>query len=95
MWRFALPAVLINVAIVLVPALLTLAAAFVTWDGVGVPAWAGVVNFERMLDDPVFWSALSNNVGRPGQLDADGSDGLFDSTDERKPSSARCRFTPR
>lgn len=62
MWWFALPAVLINVAIVLVPALLTLAAAFVAWDGVGVPAWAGTANFEHMVDDPVFWSALSNNV---------------------------------
>lgn len=62
MWLFALPAILINVAIVLVPALLTIAAAFVTWDGVGVPAWAGLLNFERMIDNPVFWSALSNNA---------------------------------
>jgi raffinose/stachyose/melibiose transport system permease protein len=62
MWLFALPAVLINVAIILVPAVLTLAAAFVAWDGVGVPAWAGLSNFQRMGDDPVFWSALSNNV---------------------------------
>jgi raffinose/stachyose/melibiose transport system permease protein len=62
MWPFALPAVLINVAIILVPAVLTLAAAFVVWDGVGVPAWAGLTNFQRMADDPVFWSALSNNV---------------------------------
>ncbi|MEA2801657.1 MAG: raffinose/stachyose/melibiose transport system permease protein [Rhodospirillaceae bacterium] len=62
MWLFALPAVLINVAIILVPAVLTFAAAFVTWDGVGVPAWAGILNFQRMVDDPVFWLALSNNV---------------------------------
>jgi raffinose/stachyose/melibiose transport system permease protein len=62
MWPFALPAVLINVAIILAPAVLTLAAAFVVWDGVGVPAWAGLTNFQRMADDPVFWSALSNNV---------------------------------
>jgi raffinose/stachyose/melibiose transport system permease protein len=62
MWPFALPAVLVNVAIILVPAVLTLAAAFVVWDGVGVPAWAGLTNFQRMADDPVFWSALSNNA---------------------------------
>jgi raffinose/stachyose/melibiose transport system permease protein len=62
MWLFALPAVLINVAIILVPAVLTLAAAFVTWDGVGVPVWAGILNFQRMVDDPVFWLALSNNA---------------------------------
>src|SRR5216683_7764579 len=62
MWLFALPAVLINVVIILIPALLTFAAAFVVWDGVGVPAWAGFANFQRMFDDPVFWSSLGNNL---------------------------------
>jgi raffinose/stachyose/melibiose transport system permease protein len=61
MWLFALPAILINVCIILIPALLTFAAAFVVWDGVGIPAWAGLTNFARMFDDPVFWSALLNN----------------------------------
>jgi hypothetical protein len=62
MWLFALPAVLINVVIILIPALLTFAAAFVVWDGVGLPIWAGLANFERMFDDPVFWSSLGNNL---------------------------------
>ena len=62
MWLFALPAVLINVVIVLIPGLLTFAAAFVIWDGSGIPVWAGLANFRTMFDDPVFWSALVNNV---------------------------------
>ena len=62
MWLFALPAVLINAVIILIPALLTFAAAFAVWDGVGLPAWAGLANFERMFDDPVFWSSLGNNL---------------------------------
>jgi raffinose/stachyose/melibiose transport system permease protein len=61
MWLYALPAILINVVIILVPALLTFAAAFVAWDGVGMPAWAGLSNFRAMADDPVFWSSLVNN----------------------------------
>jgi raffinose/stachyose/melibiose transport system permease protein len=61
MWVFALPALLINVCIILIPALLTLAAAFFFWDGVGTPVWAGLANFQSLWDDPVFWSALSNN----------------------------------
>jgi raffinose/stachyose/melibiose transport system permease protein len=61
MWLFALPAILINVVIILIPALLTFAAAFMAWDGVGIPVWAGLANFQRMFDDPVFWSALLNN----------------------------------
>ncbi len=62
MWWFALPAVLINVVIILVPAVLTFAAAFMAWDGVGMPVWIGLQNFQHMVDDPVFWSALSNNL---------------------------------
>jgi raffinose/stachyose/melibiose transport system permease protein len=62
MWLFALPAVLINAVIILFPALLTFAAAFVVWDGVGLPVWAGLANFERMFDDPVFWLSLGNNL---------------------------------
>jgi raffinose/stachyose/melibiose transport system permease protein len=61
MWLFALPALLINVCIILVPALLTLAAAFFFWDGVGTPVWAGLANFQGLFEDPVFWSALANN----------------------------------
>jgi len=62
MWLFALPALLINIFIILVPAMLTFTAAFVIWDGVGMPAWAGFANFQHMFDDPVFWSALTNNI---------------------------------
>ena len=61
MWLFALPALLVNVCIILIPALLTLAAAFFFWDGVGTPVWAGLANFQSLSDDPVFWSALTNN----------------------------------
>ncbi|WP_298362644.1 sugar ABC transporter permease [uncultured Bradyrhizobium sp.] len=61
MWLFALPALLINVCIILIPGLLTLMAAFFVWDGVGTPAWAGLANFHSLFDDPVFWTALTNN----------------------------------
>ena len=40
MWLFALPALLINVCVILIPALLTLAGAFFFWDGIGTPVWA-------------------------------------------------------
>lgn len=61
MWLFALPALLINVGIILIPALLTLAGAFFFWDGIGTPVWAGLSNFQNLFEDPVFWSALTNN----------------------------------
>lgn len=62
MYWFILPALLINVCIILVPALLTIASAFFRWDGVGTPSWAGLENFLLMFDDPVFWSSLMNNA---------------------------------
>jgi raffinose/stachyose/melibiose transport system permease protein len=61
MWLFALPALLINAVIILVPAVLTFTAAFFLWDGVGTPIFAGLANFQNLFDDPVFWSALTNN----------------------------------
>ena len=63
MWLFAAPALAINAAIILVPALLTFVTAFAAWDGIGgVPSWAGLANFHALWDDPIFWSALVNNL---------------------------------
>lgn len=61
MLLFLLPALLINAALILVPALLTVAMAFVDWDGASAPTWAGLANFRAVLSDPVFLTALGNN----------------------------------
>ena len=60
--RFLLPALLINVVIILIPALLTIAMAFVDWDGLSTPTFVGLDNFRTIFADPVFFSALLNNV---------------------------------
>jgi raffinose/stachyose/melibiose transport system permease protein len=59
---FLLPALLINVVIILIPALLTIAMAFVEWDGVSIPTFVGLDNFRTIFADPVFFSALLNNI---------------------------------
>lgn len=59
---FLLPALLINVLIVLIPAFLTIAMAFVEWDGASIPTWVGLDNFRAIWADPVFTSALLNNI---------------------------------
>jgi raffinose/stachyose/melibiose transport system permease protein len=48
--------------VVLVPAILTIAAAFSDWDGVSSPRWVGLDNFRDLLTDVTFWRAISNNV---------------------------------
>jgi raffinose/stachyose/melibiose transport system permease protein len=59
---FLIPALAINVAIILIPALLTLAMAFCEWDGLSTPTWVGLDNFRAIFADPVFFSALLNNI---------------------------------
>lgn len=62
MWLYLLPALLINVAIILVPSVLTIALAFFKWDGVSDPSFVGVANFQALANDRVFWGALWNNI---------------------------------
>jgi raffinose/stachyose/melibiose transport system permease protein len=59
---FLLPALVINVAIILIPGLLTMAMAFCEWDGATAPTFVGFDNFRAIVADPVFFSALFNNI---------------------------------
>lgn len=61
-YLYLLPTILINVVIILVPALLTVALAFWHWDGISVPRFSGLENFRNLFSDRVFWSALTNNI---------------------------------
>lgn len=62
MWLFALPALAINVVIILIPTLLTIALAFCQWDGFSTPTFVGLANFQAVYMDRVFWIALGNNI---------------------------------
>jgi raffinose/stachyose/melibiose transport system permease protein len=59
---FLLPALAINVAIILIPALLTIAMAFFEWDGASMPSFVGLDNFHTIFADAVFFSTLINNI---------------------------------
>ncbi len=59
---FLVPTLLINVVIILVPALLTIALAFFRWDGIGTPVFIGIDNFGILYGDRTFWTALTNNL---------------------------------
>lgn len=62
MWLFLVPALTINIVIILVPAILTLLLAFTEWDGLGMPAWIGLENLTTLAGNPLLWQALTNNV---------------------------------
>ncbi|WP_421725052.1 carbohydrate ABC transporter permease [Bauldia sp.] len=59
---FLLPTMAINMAVILVPACLTVALAFFRWDGITDPVFVGLGNFRALGDDRVFWIALRNNI---------------------------------
>lgn len=57
------PALLLSVLVVVVPGVLTAMAAFTDWTGVGFHAnYVGLHNFSDILADPVFATALANNI---------------------------------
>jgi raffinose/stachyose/melibiose transport system permease protein len=56
------PAMLLSLAVVLVPGVLTAVASFTDWNGISLhPGWVGFANFKEILSDPVFWTALKDN----------------------------------
>jgi raffinose/stachyose/melibiose transport system permease protein len=59
---YIVPTLVINFAVILVPAVLTIALAFCTWDGISTPKFVGLANFQDVFTDPAFWTALRNNV---------------------------------
>lgn len=60
---YLVPTLLINFVIILAPALLTVILAFFAWDGYSwPPKFNGFGNFEALLTDRVFWSALTNII---------------------------------
>ena len=57
-----LPALAMNVLVVLIPGVSAIYFAFTEWSGLGPANWIGVANFQRMLRDPEMILAFTNNV---------------------------------
>ena len=57
------PAFLLSFAIVLIPGIFTVVTAFTDWNGVETQFnFIGVRNFTELLADPIFFTAIGNNV---------------------------------
>ncbi|MFB7493170.1 carbohydrate ABC transporter permease [Streptomyces sp. NPDC056161] len=57
------PALLLSVLVVVVPGVLTAVFAFTDWTGIGYHAnFVGLQNFKDIFKDPVFTTALGNNI---------------------------------
>jgi raffinose/stachyose/melibiose transport system permease protein len=61
-WLFVLPILLINVAVVLGPALSAFYYSMTDWNGIGPATWVGLENFRTLGSDAAFRHAFVNNV---------------------------------
>jgi ABC-type sugar transport system permease subunit len=61
-WLFLAPAAIVYALLRIVPLLGTIALSFADYRGLGTPLFVGFANYARMLADPVFWSAVRNNL---------------------------------
>jgi raffinose/stachyose/melibiose transport system permease protein len=61
-WLFILPLALLSLVVHFIPAIATFGAAFTDWSGFGTPNFVGLRNFQDMLNDRVFFRALTNNL---------------------------------
>ena len=61
-WAFMAPLVILNVVVILGPALATVYYSFTEWSGIGPAEFVGLENYRRMLTDGEFRLALLHNV---------------------------------
>ena len=61
-WLFVLPVLLINVAVVLGPAVSAVWYSMTEWSGIGPATFTGLDNYRRLAADPAFRHAFGNNV---------------------------------
>jgi raffinose/stachyose/melibiose transport system permease protein len=59
-WLFALPALLMYAAFVLLPLVLSIQYSFFRWDGIGPMTWVGLQNYMTVLDDPDLLGTIFN-----------------------------------
>lgn len=56
------PACLLFALFVIYPILRSIDLSFHDWNGIGIPRWIGLGNYRELVDDPVFRTALANNL---------------------------------
>jgi raffinose/stachyose/melibiose transport system permease protein len=61
-WAFMLPLILVNGVVILGPGLASVYYSFTSWSGVGRAEWVGLANYQRLLTDADFLSALVHNL---------------------------------
>ena len=61
-WLFLAPSLIVSILVVLGPTAGTLILSLTDWNGVTAPSFVGFTNYNKLVNDPVFWRALTNNT---------------------------------
>lgn len=62
-YLLVMPALLLSMAVVVIPGLMTAYVSFTDWNGVSPEMeWVGLENFRKIFSDDVFWQSLFNNI---------------------------------
>lgn len=61
-YLYLIPGTLGFIAIVLGPQIANFVLSFTVWKGVGLPRWAGLQNYQRLLVDDQFWGSMIHTL---------------------------------
>jgi raffinose/stachyose/melibiose transport system permease protein len=61
-WLFMVPLLVVNVLVILGPAVATVYFSFTEWSGIGPAEFVGLENYRDLLADEAFWQAMWHNV---------------------------------
>src|SRR5207245_320714 len=61
-YLFLGPALLLTTVFVLYPIAAVVYYSFTSYDIVRPPVWVGLQNYQRLVQDPTFWKALTNSI---------------------------------
>jgi raffinose/stachyose/melibiose transport system permease protein len=53
-----LPGLLLSLAVIVVPLVMTIYVSFTRWQGIGSPEWIGWANYDRLIHDANFWASF-------------------------------------
>ncbi|MFF5084810.1 carbohydrate ABC transporter permease [Actinoplanes sp. NPDC000266] len=59
---YLIPGVVLSVAIIVVPLVMTVYTSFTRWTGVGSPTWIGFDNYTRLFQDANFWASFGHII---------------------------------
>lgn len=60
--KFLLIPIILYAIWVIIPIFYTIFLSFTQWDGLTAPTWIGLGNYADLLSDPIFYTALFNNI---------------------------------